>query len=143
MIIISHRGNLDGPSDHENHPDYIDLAIKHGYKVEVDIWHNQDLYLGHDFPLYKIDIQWLMDRKDNLIIHCKDVGSLMIMSKTKDTLHYFSHFNDQFVLTSQHLLFTLPGNDLFDNSILVMPKYFSMVDCYGILTDYVTNYNMV
>jgi hypothetical protein len=39
MILIAHRGNLDGPNPSmENHPDYIDAAINAGFHVEVDLW---------------------------------------------------------------------------------------------------------
>ena len=39
MILISHRGNIDGRiPEKENHPNYIDAAIKAGYDVEVDLW---------------------------------------------------------------------------------------------------------
>jgi len=38
MIIISHRGNINGPLvDKENRPSYIDSAIKLDYDVEVDL----------------------------------------------------------------------------------------------------------
>ena len=39
MILISHRGNLDGKREEfENHPDYIEDAKKRGFDVEVDVW---------------------------------------------------------------------------------------------------------
>ena len=38
MKFISHRGNLDGPmKEFENHPDYINDAIKKGFDVEIDV----------------------------------------------------------------------------------------------------------
>jgi hypothetical protein len=50
MVLISHRGNIDGVNQNfENQPNYIDDAIKAGYDVEVDIWYiGGKLYLGHD-----------------------------------------------------------------------------------------------
>jgi hypothetical protein len=39
MIIISHRGNLNGYNKNlENNPGYILSAIKYGYHVMCDIW---------------------------------------------------------------------------------------------------------
>ena len=39
MILIAHRGNIDGPNPElENSLQYIDKAIDSGYNVEVDIW---------------------------------------------------------------------------------------------------------
>jgi hypothetical protein len=54
MILISHRGNLNGKDvDNENNPLYIDRALGKGYDVEVDVWYvNGKWYLGHDEPTY-------------------------------------------------------------------------------------------
>ena len=56
MILISHRGNVDGPNpEKENHPSYIDMTIKAGYNVEIDVWYiDNNWYLGHDAPQYII-----------------------------------------------------------------------------------------
>jgi len=64
MRLISHRGNINGKFEsYENEPNYIDLAIKKGYDVEVDIWYiGNILYLGHDKPQYEIDFRWIRDR---------------------------------------------------------------------------------
>ena len=35
MILIAHRGNIDGPSEMENHPDHIQKALDAGFNVEV------------------------------------------------------------------------------------------------------------
>ena len=41
MILIAHRGNINGPSlAMENTCVYIDSAIKLGYDVEIDVWYN-------------------------------------------------------------------------------------------------------
>ena len=38
MIIISHRGNLDGPDkERENNPHFIDDCITKGFDVEIDL----------------------------------------------------------------------------------------------------------
>ena len=38
MILIAHRGNIDGPNpEMENNPQYIDKAIDSGYNVEIDV----------------------------------------------------------------------------------------------------------
>ncbi|NCV86886.1 MAG: hypothetical protein EBW14_13690, partial [Oxalobacteraceae bacterium] len=62
MIKISHRGNLYGPNKElENSPEYIIQAINSGYNVEIDFWVVDNLlYLGHDYPQYKID-QFFLD----------------------------------------------------------------------------------
>jgi len=59
MILISHRGNINGVEGKENHPDYIDRAIEKGYDVEIDV--RQDnrpgFYLGHDKMEHHVDTQ--------------------------------------------------------------------------------------
>lgn len=64
MILISHRGNINGPNPElENKPEYIDTAIYLGYDVEIDVQMiDNEIYLGHDRPQYKINIEWI-DRK--------------------------------------------------------------------------------
>ena len=39
MILISHRGNLEGPSDLENHPAQIKKVLDLGYDCEIDVWY--------------------------------------------------------------------------------------------------------
>jgi len=60
--IISHRGNLKGPYPHrENHPDYLELALKAGFGIEFDVWFvNGQWALGHDEPLYAVTFSYLM-----------------------------------------------------------------------------------
>ena len=76
MILISHRGNINGAiPEMENHPDYIKKALAEGYDVEVDVWYIKDaFYLGHDNPQYRIDKIFL--QTDGLWIHCKNVEAL-------------------------------------------------------------------
>ena len=45
MILISHRGNLNGPKpDQENSPNYINNAISKGYNVEIDVWFKDEFF---------------------------------------------------------------------------------------------------
>ena len=62
MILISHRGNLDGKNEsEENNPIYIEEALNAGYEVEIDVWYDgEQLYLGHDNPEYEIELEFLM-----------------------------------------------------------------------------------
>jgi hypothetical protein len=81
MKIISHRGNLSGPeTSEENHPEDIDIALLQGFDVEVDVWWDQGIYLGHDDPEYKISKEWLLDRKDHLWVHCKNLEAAFQLS---------------------------------------------------------------
>ena len=58
MEIVSHRGNLNGASDNENHPDQI-LKTLNDFRVEVDVWFiDGKWFLGHDNPDYPIAIDF-------------------------------------------------------------------------------------
>lgn len=105
MIIISHRGNIKGPeSDKENHPEYIDRAISKGFDVEIDIWMITNIgwtnkfYLGHDGPEYEVSKEWLMERRDKLWVHCKNLKAASYLSKD---LRCFGSEHDPFCCMSQ------------------------------------------
>jgi hypothetical protein len=148
MILISHRGNLEGPNpERENNPEYIDEALRAGYHCEIDVWIKDDkLFLGHDEPQYHVDGAWLNERFHMLWIHCKDMESLskfneldMIGSK----LNYFSHENDLGVLTSKGYIWS---TNLYDRGILVMPEVYGKEPketTLGVCSDYITNYQNI
>ena len=144
MILISHRGNLNGPSpDSENKIDSIDLAISLGYDVEIDAWYiDNQLYLGHDNPQYKIDFRWMRDRLSKLWIHCKNIEAVIFFSECEYDFNYFWHENDTITLTSTKKIWAFPGKQPIKNSIAVMPELFKddISKCLGICSDYISNY---
>lgn len=82
MRIISHRGNIEGPiPEKENCPEYINSALAQGFDVEVDVWWLQGPFLGHDGPEYTISKEWLLDRKDHLWVHCKNLEAAHHLAK--------------------------------------------------------------
>jgi hypothetical protein len=145
MIYIAHRGLFAGPDvSKENHPDQINLAISKGYHVEVDIRViDKKLYLGHDEPVYEIKEDFIKNRK--FWIHCKNIEALYYFAThISEKYNYFWHENDQYTLTSKNYIWTLPGKNLTDRSIMVMPEYIDKtliqtkdVLCYGICSDYI------
>jgi hypothetical protein len=142
MILISHRGNINGKIlEAENHPDYIDDTIKMGYDVEIDMWWvDGKIYLGHDFPQYEVDDFWLTKRIDKLWVHCKNVELLNWIRST--TLHYFWHEEDTLTLTSKQYVWAYPGKQPIIGSIAVMPEKYNdnISKCLGICSDYIQNY---
>ena len=61
---ILHRGNNNGLSpETENDPKVLLERLKEGWDIEIDLWKiNNELYLGHDAPTYKItDDMFKMD----------------------------------------------------------------------------------
>jgi len=147
MKIISHRGNIDGPREKkENRPSYIDCAMNLGYDVEVDIrYENNNFWLGHDTPDYKIEHTWMNLRKEKLWFHCKDLLSCIKLLEIGINFKYFCHTNDDFVLTSTNHIWV---NDLSDiiNDKCIIPlldkkstldqKNHKIYNPYAVCTDY-------
>jgi hypothetical protein len=142
MILISHRGNINGRiKEAENRPDYIDDTIRLGYEVEVDLWWvDGRVYLGHDKPQYEVSDEWLGDRIDKLWVHCKNIELLPWIRST--SLHYFWHEEDTLTLTSKNYIWAYPGKQPIVGSIAVLPELRndSVSQCIGVCSDYIQNY---
>jgi hypothetical protein len=145
MILISHRGNINGSFEYyENEPTYIDLSVKKGYDVEVDVWCIDNmLFLGHDDPKYGVDLQWFKDRLFNLWIHCKNIDALSYLKESGYQFNYFWHQEDDVALTSLGFFWTYPGKKLTTNSIAVMPeksKFENLSLAKGVCSDFIEKY---
>ena len=145
MILISHRGNINGRVESlENNPSYVDLAISNEYDVEVDVWYLEGvLYLGHDKPQYGVDFRWFRDRLSKLWIHCKNVESILYFKECGYEFNYFWHQEDDITLTSKNFIWTFPGKKLTSRSIAVLPesvKDWELTECLGICSDYIKKY---
>ncbi len=140
---ISHRGNLRGPEpDKENSPDYIDAAINELYEVEVDIRYIEgNFYLGHDSPEHFVDLHWLKERTEYLILHCKNLPALYLL---KDQHHCFWHESDCYTLTTRNKIWTYPNQNVGPDCIIVdlEPPTREKVEgwkakgCYAVCSDY-------
>lgn len=149
MILISHRGNISGKNpESENSPEYIVEAIELGYSVEIDLWLIDDTYfLGHDFPQYKININWILQRKLFLWIHCKNINAIEEIKKNSkqiiyEGINYFFHDKDDVTITSKGYLWVYPGKQPVKNSIAVLPEIFEddLSHCIGICSDNIGKY---
>lgn len=142
MILISHRGNLEGPNPtRENTAKYIDEAIGAGFEVEIDIWElNGKIFLGHDEPLHEISMDWLLKRKTKLWVHCKNTLAMARLIETD--LHVFWHEQDKLTLTSKNFIWVYPGHQPVANSIAVMPEINDdeLGAVTGICSDYIKKY---
>ena len=145
MKIISHRGNINGSiPDKENRPSYIDCAINLGYDVEVDIrFINNQFWLGHDGPQYKIELPWMLHRIGNIWFHCKDsFSATKLLSYSNDFL-FFCHSNDDYVLTSINKLWIhdltskIDGNCIIPLLTLEQIKNYNNSKPFAVCTDYV------
>jgi hypothetical protein len=140
MILISHRGNVDGKiPERENNPDYINEALRLGYDVEIDVWFvDNRFWLGHDKPQYKTNYKFLMNEK--FWCHAKNLDALMEMKKY--TIHYFWHETDTVTLTSKNYVWAYPGKQPIKGSIACMPELEndSILNCRGICSDHIKLY---
>jgi hypothetical protein len=136
MKIISHRGNLNGPDNNkENSKEAIIDAMNHGFDVEIDVWNkNNNWYLGHDEPTYKIDQKFLENKK--LWCHAKNLNALNLMLKNKK-IHCFWHQNDDYTITSKGYIWTYPKKNVTDRSVIVLiSKNNKLPKSFGICTDF-------
>ena len=140
MILISHRGNINGKVlEYENDPGYIDEALSKGYEVEIDIWYrDKNWYLGHDRPQYEITLEYL--KNDKFWCHAKNIEALTLM--LENDIHCFWHQDDDVTITSYGFIWTSPDKKLTEKSICVLPEINnqSITKCAGICSDYLTNY---
>jgi hypothetical protein len=120
MIVISHRGNLEGKNvEVENTPKQIDLVLSKGIQVEIDIrWSVGKWYVGHDYGSHIVSDQYLLDRKEMLWCHAKNIAALERMLGIG--LHCFWHQDDYYTLTSKGIVWAYP-NYYADKGVLVMP----------------------
>ena len=147
MILISHRGNMNGRFEsYENEPMYIDLAISKGYDVEVDVWFKDSvLWLGHDNPQYGVDFRWFRDRISKIWIHCKNIEAVNYFKDCHYEFNYFWHEADTIALTSKNYIWAYPGKQPIKDSISVLPEMHddTLELCMGICSDYVERYKNI
>ena len=104
MILISHRGNINGKiPEKENTQEYIQQALDLGYHVEIDIWReNNKLFLGHDNAENEVEERWLLDRREKLWVHAKNPDALFHLTyetiPKEKCLCVFFHENDRYTI---------------------------------------------
>lgn len=146
MIYIAHRGNIRGRiPERENHPDYLLEAMGEGYDVECDVWfvrNGNSLYLGHDYPQYKIEIDFFACPK--VWAHCKDVDSLKILTRELNANCFF-HDKDAFTLTSKGYIWCYP-RQFTNGGILVhpevLPEDLNIWTARGLCSDNIERYKL-
>jgi hypothetical protein len=144
-ILISHRGNLNGPNIKlENNPEYVCEAYKKGYHVEIDVWKiKSKWYLGHNRAQYgPINYDFLL--KPKLWLHAKNGDAFYHLIKNK-CVNVFWHTTEDWILTSRGFIWTHPKKMLYPDSICVMPEngYTGKIKkCYGICSDFISSYKL-
>lgn len=138
MIVISHRGNING-SDKilENNPFHINDLLHSNIQVEIDLWLKDNiLMLGHDNPQYIINQEFLL--QNGLWCHAKNLDALFYLSQNK-IKNFFWHQEDDFALTSSGLIWTYPNKNLTSISIIVdLDKNWKSknYNCFGVCVDF-------
>ncbi len=135
MLIISHRGNLEGrdPAT-ENTVEQVQKALDLGFDVEVDVWWvNGDFFLGHDTPDEQVLPEYLAN--EHLWCHAKNVEALEHMLERPD-IHCFVHDRDKYAATSQGYIWTAVRSSAGNRVVVVANDMTHTDDVYGICTDY-------
>ena len=129
MILIAHRGNTMGRKPGmENSPEYVNAAVEKGFDCEIDVRYiDGKYYLGHDNPTYKINEDFLNDKK--LWCHAKDGTTLRRMLKDGYHCFYDKGPNMNYTLTSENYIWHWDG----EANIYVMDEN----GLVGICNDYV------
>ena len=140
MILISHRGNIDGPNvKMENDPRYIENTLGKGYNVEVDVWSKgSDFFLGHDKPEHQVSEMFL--RHGRIWCHAKDIKTFYKLIDIG--AHCFSHDQDEVALKTKGYLWSSYENQMTDKSICVMPPSSRDLpkNIAGVCSDYIEHY---
>ena len=150
MLLISHRGNINGANPlRENNPAYIHDALKKGYQVELDAWYHGRWWLGHDKPQYIVKEDWLCTT-NCIWVHCKNREALEKFATSKangmqSPIAFFWHDKDDYTLVSNGIIWTFPGKSLTRLSICVAPEKGSYTNkqlksCEGICSDNIEKY---
>ena len=148
MKFIAHRGNIVFPinvTEIENHPSYLEVAIRLGYDVEVDVRkypENDQLYFGHDEPTHKVDHAWILEHIDYCWFHAKNFDALQYMIDNFDA-NVFYHGDDAYTLTSKKWIWAYPGFPGGPSTIAVLPEQSPNLDIStfgGICSDNIEMY---
>lgn len=139
MLLISHRGNLEFQDfSKENTIPQIEKAIEYGFDVEIDVWKiEKNLFLGHDFGINLVNVEWMENNKNKLWIHCKNLEAFKFLDSEYD-FNLFVHDDEPVVITTKGYRWYYPGNDS-SGGICVLPEKFNKSipnKTIGICTDY-------
>jgi hypothetical protein len=144
MILIAHRGNINGPiCSEENKPNYIIAAIEKNFNVEIDVWvKDQQIYLGHDEPQYIITKSFLEEYNNFLWCHAKNYSALNFL--LENNFHCFWHQEDKYTITSKGYVWCYPNSILPKRSICLFPDITKQEykEAVGICSDFIVNYKL-
>ena len=121
MKLIAHRGNINGKiTSKENTQIYIQEAIDKGYDVEID--------------------DWLLERQDNLWVHCKNFQALTQLIKTN--LKLFYHEKEDYTIISNKCIWAHNLNNIDNKCIIPLlskedVENWKPIKVLGVCSDYI------
>ena len=141
MILIAHRGNMNGPNEYENGQKYCEEAIAQGFNIELDVWYTDTWWTGHDKPQYRVDPDFFL--KEEVWCHAKNIEALKKLLEIG--AHCFFHQNDPVTLTSKQYIWTYPTQQLTEKSICVLPELQAVevsgfLPSAGVCSDFIKRY---
>jgi glycerophosphoryl diester phosphodiesterase len=125
MRLISHRGNLLSGQTYpkENTIQAIEEAICLGYDVEIDVWREKDgWFLGHDLPLNRVSLLFLIKRCRRLWFHCKNKAAHDVLKWFGGFMHEDEPYAKVKTLFSEYKWNHSSNHDFHGNSVCVMPE---------------------
>ncbi len=138
MIVIAHRGNLEGPSgDLENDPKHVQKAINQGFQAEIDLWYfKKRVWSGHDLPRHRLTWGFLFRNKYHLWCHAKNGEALAWL--LNEQFNCFWHQGDAYTLTSDGYIWAYPNVEIPEGArgIRVAQSQEIVTGCTGVCTDY-------
>ena len=152
MIIISHRGLINGPNKEKENLIY--EIKKNIFKYpsilfEIDIWlKNKKIFIGHELSSSSLDLKELVEFKNKFILHIKYIDNYskyLIDEIVEQKFHFFCHDNDDFTITSKGWPWIHPKRGIIENTICVLPEQLTDIsnldfiktkNILGVCTDY-------
>lgn len=119
LILISHRGNLDGvQEDRENTPSYIQTALREGFAVCCDVIAQHGAFLLPTRAGYH-KLPYALLSNPQMWFLASDAITLDALCAVNA---HAVPASSPVALTSVHYLWCLPGADLTPRSIAVFPE---------------------
>jgi len=145
MIHISHRGNVNGRNEkRENTCGYIQEAISLGYDVEIDVWMKENkFFLGHDSPEGNVEISWLIDKSEHLLIHAKNFDALSELTLFNNLRLFFHEKESHTIIYGTKFIWSHDISEASDRSIIPLlseediKNAASFLHVAGICSDYI------
>ncbi len=144
MVIIANNGNLKGSTEFTYTQKQVELALKTGYDVKIDISLQDNGFFSGKDSEHKIDIDFLREHVNGLWIACYNLAALDFFNNDPTDFNCYWFWGGDYMLTSHQHIIALSHVDL--------PKHYgvswfpelnpdkSIKDAWGIITDFPSDY---